>query len=383
MFACFRKKTEPNNLYLIIFSITQNSQWMDDHILKQLLVKVATDSQIGVIVTNSDGLTLWVNDYIQKITGYNMKAFKNKPPGAVLQGADTDLDHVAFIRQGLKSGKPFETEILNYAKDGRKFWVNLQISPVRNVRNEIEYFLGIQHEITELKEKNEQLENFNYLTTHDLVNQVGNLNNLINMLSSEGMSQKESKRLDFLKTTASRLKATIKDLRNILSYLGKRKELDLEEICLADLVEEVCESYSTHAKNEQIAIIHQIPQSLGIYSNRMYLSSVFHNLISNAIKYRDPRKKSELNIRTDQQELGLNIHFEDNGLGIDLKNNPNKVFGAFKTFHSNPEAIGIGLYLTKKQIESLKGTIAVKSQPKVGTTFTIYLPYLKQPHELI
>ncbi|MEM6831237.1 MAG: PAS domain-containing protein [Bacteroidota bacterium] len=347
---------------------------MDDHDLKQLLAKVATDSQIGVIITDGNGITLWVNTYIQKITGYGVEQFLGNPPGKVLQGPDTDPEQVAFISRGLKSGQPFETEILNYTSDGRKFWVNLQINPVRNITNTIVYFLGVQHEITELKEKNEQLENFNYLTTHDLVNQVGNLNNLINMLSTDGKSDKEAKRIEFLKITAERLKSTTKDLRNILSYLGTSKEPELEEISLSEIIEETFELLRKQSKEGKVALSHQVPASLHMLSNRVYLSSICHNLISNAIKYRDPEKKSNRRVKVKNETQGLTIFFEDNGLGINMENHSEKLFGAFKTFHSNPDAIGIGLYLTKKQIEALHGSITLISEPKVGTTFIVFFP---------
>jgi len=68
------------------------------------------------------------------------------------------------------------------------------------------------------------------------------------------------------------------------------------------------------------------------------------------------------------------LEFKDNGLGIDLNKFGSKIFGLRKTFHRNKDSNGVGLFITKAQVEAMKGTITVKSTPNVGSTFTIYLP---------
>jgi signal transduction histidine kinase len=69
--------------------------------------------------------------------------------------------------------------------------------------------------------------------------------------------------------------------------------------------------------------------------------------------------------------------FEDNGLGIDLEKNGKHLFAMFKTFHESEDSRGLGLYITKNQIESMGGNVEVESEPYVGTTFKVYLPKSK------
>lgn len=64
----------------------------------------------------------------------------------------------------------------------------------------------------------------------------------------------------------------------------------------------------------------------------------------------------------------------DNGLGIDLKKHGEKVFGLRKTFHRNKDSRGIGLFITRAQVEAMEGDISIESEPNVGTIFTIRLP---------
>ena len=348
---------------------------MNQKSLNQLLAKVATDSRLGVIITDNKGYTIWVNKFIRTMTGYTLEDFKGKPPGQILQGPETNPIHIDRIREGLKSGKSFETEILNYTKKGSKFWVNLQIDPVRNMRNEIEYFLSVQHDITDLMEKNEQLENFNYLTTHDLINQVGNLYNLISMLSQDGLSEDQKKKIEIISLTALKLKNTTRDLRKLLSFQGNTKELSFEEINLFDLINEVSQTLERDLEQRSVTCKIKVDKNLKIRSSRLILTSLCYNLMSNGIKYSDPKKVSFLHVEAQIKVDKVVIDFVDNGLGMDLKNKREKLFKAFKTFHNNADAIGIGLYLTKKQLDALGGSINVESTVKEGSTFSVTLPF--------
>ncbi|MGB2759264.1 MAG: ATP-binding protein, partial [Maribacter stanieri] len=108
-----------------------------------------------------------------------------------------------------------------------------------------------------------------------------------------------------------------------------------------------------------------------ILYNRIYMESIFLNLIGNAIKYRAEDRTPEILI-TSRVEYGKNIvTFKDNGLGINLERHGHKLFGLNKVFHRHPDAKGVGLFLTKTQIESLGGTITATSEVNVGTIFTI------------
>ena len=105
--------------------------------------------------------------------------------------------------------------------------------------------------------------------------------------------------------------------------------------------------------------------------NKIYMESIFLNLIGNAIKYRAEDRIPHIQIKTEIRNGKNIITFKDNGLGIDLDKHGHKLFGLNKVFHRHPDAKGVGLYLTKTQIESMGGTITATSEVNVGTTFTI------------
>ena len=104
--------------------------------------------------------------------------------------------------------------------------------------------------------------------------------------------------------------------------------------------------------------------------NPAYLESILLNFISNSIKYAHPDRTPIITLSFDKIKNEMKI--SDNGLGIDLKKYGSSLFGMYKTFHNNKDAKGIGLFITKNQIEAMGGKISIESEPNVGTTFTVY-----------
>ncbi len=116
-------------------------------------------------------------------------------------------------------------------------------------------------------------------------------------------------------------------------------------------------------------------QTIFFVPDLMY--SIMQNLLSNAIKYRSPKRTPKIRIWGKSQQEFFCINVEDNGIGIDLEANKNRLFGMFQRLHeerTDIEGRGIGLHLVKNIVESNGGKIEVKSEVDKGTTFSIYLP---------
>ena len=95
-------------------------------------------------------------------------------------------------------------------------------------------------------------------------------------------------------------------------------------------------------------------------------------MLTNAIKYKSPSRNPVINIKVEKMEGQIKLSIQDNGIGIDLVKNKDKIFGMYKTFHRNPDAVGLRLFMAKNHIESMGGRIEVESEIDKGTTFTIY-----------
>ncbi|GAC1392869.1 MAG: hypothetical protein NVSMB46_09740 [Candidatus Saccharimonadales bacterium] len=104
---------------------------------------------------------------------------------------------------------------------------------------------------------------------------------------------------------------------------------------------------------------------------QIYLDSIIMNLLSNAIKYRFDHRQSQVICKTYMRNNHVILEVSDNGVGIDLTKNGDKIFQINQTFHDHPDAKGLGLYLIKNHIESLGGNIQIESEVGAGTTFIV------------
>lgn len=115
------------------------------------LASVASHTTDAIVITNPHGLIEWVNPAYEKMTGYRLAEIHGKSPKRLLQGPETDQMHANAIRQGLHSQKPFTQQILNYSKQGRKYWLELQITPLFDEQGQLEYFIAVERDISERK----------------------------------------------------------------------------------------------------------------------------------------------------------------------------------------------------------------------------------------
>ena len=121
------------------------------------LLSIASTTTNGVVITGADGGTEWVNDAFTRYAGYSLEEMTGRKPGHVLQGADTDPDTVKRIRESLAVGDGFRETLLNYAKDGTPYWIDITCSPLRDDNGSTNGFIAIQTDLTELKRVESQL----------------------------------------------------------------------------------------------------------------------------------------------------------------------------------------------------------------------------------
>ena len=347
--------------------------------IEQILQEVPLVSHIGVIITDASGLTIWANDSICQLSGHSREEFIGRKPGELLQGPETSPKDARGISDLLEQRQPFEYEILNYDKFGKKVWIKLQVTPVFDSNGELTHFIGIQHDITNLKTQNEQLESFNHIVSHNLINQVNNINSLIRFLSLDNAYLKDKRDWGYLERSSEKLFDIVKSLKLLLTRTDRNVPLSVVPINLKELVDDVIGSFTSQIRNHAINVINEVSDRVVFGLNDIYMESIIQNLVSNAIKYRREEVKSYILISEELNKNTLIIKIEDNGLGMNLKEVGDHIFTAFQTFHGNDDAIGFGLFLVKKQVESMKGSITLETQEGKGTTFYLHFPITDQP----
>ncbi len=224
--------------------------------------------------------------------------------------------------------------------------------------------------LNELAIQNTQLNDFANITSHNLRSPAGNITALISTIDETSTIEEYKTVFDMLKKVAQNLQDSLNQLIEVL-HIKKNKIIEKEFLNFQDIYVKTVESLQGEILNSKAMITASFENAPKIEYSRIYLESIFHNLISNAIKYKDGTRIPDIKIYTETRNNSLFLYVKDNGLGIDLARHGDKIFGMHQVFHQHPSAKGIGLFMTKTQIESMNGKISVTSEVNVGTTFTV------------
>src|SRR5690606_24852587 len=166
---------------------------------------------------------------------------------------------------------------------------------------------------------------------------------------------------------------TMNDLNKLMDT-RLEDELPADEVGLAELIQREWENLQTEeiqAAGAKLMADLKVPY---VSLPKVYAESILHNFISNALKYRSSERNPQIEVKTWEESEDIYLAVADNGLGMDLNAVGDKLFGLYKTFHVHKQAKGMGMYLTKMQVEALGGKITVASEPDKGTMFTVSFP---------
>lgn len=219
--------------------------------------------------------------------------------------------------------------------------------------------------------QNKRLTDFTNIIAHNLTNYAFGFSGILSLLETTTSTIKKEELFLHLKTLSKNFTDTIQNLKQIADVQNKA-HLALEPINLYDYIIKTTIILSASIVASNCTIHNAVPPNTTIPCNTAYIESILTNLISNAIRYKHPSRSPiiKLSCKTENNYLILTI--ADNGLGINLSKYQNNLFKMYQTFHGNPDARGIGLYITKYQIEAMGGKIEVESEENFGTSFKIY-----------
>jgi signal transduction histidine kinase len=278
----------------------------------------------------------------------------------------------------------------NIKKDGTRFLTEFYSE--RCVYNNREARIALCFDITERKqiekekelltneliEKNNDLEEFAYVISHNLRSPVANILGLINVIN---LPQSSKEDIDFalrkLQVAGNTLDKIVRDMNEILSKRDDKTGQKIKStIDVETEIKDILGSIENMIVSSKATIHCEFHLAPTIITFHPYFHNITINLITNALKYHNPERKSIISIKTYPQDNFICLNIKDNGLGMDMDLAQNKIFKLYNRFHLHIEGKGIGLYLVRNQIHAMGGKIEVKSKLNEGSEFTVYFPHV-------
>ena len=232
--------------------------------------------------------------------------------------------------------------------------------------------------------QNADLQQFTYIVSHNLRAPLANALGFSDLLARvDRQSAVFDASLQNLRTSLQLLDAVLTDVNDILSVRDEQAGYRPELVPLAAVCQQALLGLQEALQAAGGQLHPEIPADLRVAGSRAYFHSIFHNLISNAIKYRADARPLRINIAATATPVGLTITVRDNGSGFDRQQAGDNVFQLYRRFHAGQAGRGIGLYLVRAHTEAMGGQVAVASSPDEGSEFTLYFrPYADEnlPH---
>ncbi|MDT7828683.1 PAS domain S-box protein [Pricia sp. S334] len=359
----------------------------------QMLLKNSEESFTGAFESSSIGMALvglkgqWmkVNQSLCNSLGYEEKKLMQMTFQQITHKEDLEKD--LHLLQELLDGKrdSYQIDKRYYHKSGKIVHVILSVTGVRKINGELSHFISqimdispriiAEKELTRLvevtSEQNESLLNFAHIVSHNLRSHSSNLSMLSGFLNTETDEGERTNLVEMLHDASESLSETVVHLNEVVQVKINVHD-KMKPVNLYRTIKGVKKNLGLLLQEENAKLHIEIDKNLVVNGISAYLDSIFLNLITNSIKYSSSDRPPVITIGSQKTNGKIIISFSDNGLGIDLKRHGDKLFGMYKTFHRNSEAKGIGLFITKNQIEAMNGKIEVESTVDVGTTFKLY-----------
>ena len=281
------------------------------------------------------------------------------------QGTDHDFEYRMIAKNG---AIVWLRDIVNIiAKNGKPVslrGIMIDITKTKEIETELNNSFDL------VSEQNKRLLNFSYIVSHNLRSHTSNISSLSGLIETADNEEERDEMIHLLKTASNSLNETLANLNevvNIQTNIG----LLTANLNLKEYIDNTLTVLDGKIKEKEVTIISTVGEDVFLNYNPAYLESILYNIISNAIRYSNPDRKPIISIKYYIKNKKKVIEIADNGIGIDLEKNGSKVFGMYKTFSNNPDSKGIGLFITKNQIDAMGGSITIDSTPGVGTTFKI------------
>lgn len=375
----YNDKGELLQYFAVIEDMTLEKEKEEQLVLLSLIAEKNINS---VIICDKEGRIEWVNSSFVEMSGYCKEEAKGQKPGHLLQGPGSDPNTSIYLSERIKNGKPFSCEIINYSKNGKKYWVKIQGQALFNKWGEISRYFAIEEDVTEKKElevqkeellaslekSNNDLEEYAQIVSHDLKSPLRSINSLIFWIKEDD-KHLSSQSIEYLSLIEGKVEKMDRLIHGILTYskINTTAPEKTELVNTPEVIKNIIDTIEI-PPNVTINFTDNLPV---INADTFRIHQLFQNLIGNAVNYIDKPLGS---VRVGCEECSTHYVFSiaDNGPGIAAEHHE-KIFKTFQSLGNSERSTGLGLSIVKKIVDYYKGRIWLESKVGEGTTFFVLL----------
>ncbi|MBD1401836.1 transporter substrate-binding domain-containing protein [Pelovirga terrestris] len=350
----------------------------------QLRLQAITDTaQDAILMMNPEGEVAFSNPAVRNIFGYEPEEILGCDLHSFFRFEDLREKNLAAItlteQEAMGNGSAAAFELTTRHKEGHEISVELSLGQVE--LKEGTHKVGVIRDISlrkaveaEVQQKNEELEQFVYLVSHDLKSPLITISSFLEMLQEDIAAnnlERVAKDLNFIRGGINKMDQLLSALLR-LSRTGQ-KETAPQRINFHSLIDSTLRALAGPIRDHAIDVVVE-PQDLSLFGDPLQLGQIWQNLIENAIKYRGDQPKPRIIVGVDLSTKEPEFFICDNGIGIAPKHSK-QIFGLFAQLHPESDGCGLGLALVKKIVERYQGTIRVESAGLgKGSCFYFTLP---------
>jgi PAS domain S-box-containing protein len=350
--------------YFVMARDTTRRMEREQEFRKLSLITQETDD--GIIVTDAQKRTTWINDGFTRMTGFTLDDMRGHRPVNILQGPEPDPSILVWIEEQYALKKPFSFEVLNYKKDGTPFWSLLSIQPLFDEQGNIIEYFSIRKDITSRKQLEQELISERNKTTaaviaaqekersavsqelHDNVNQVLTTVKLYQELCLSGIGNRD----ELTRKSMALLQDSINEIRSLSKRLSAPS---LGKIRLHESIRELTDAVTATGKLEVKLDTAAIESYEADSTTHITIYRILQEQLTNVLKHAGAQSVAISFELTDQRIL---LTVTDDGVGFD----------------STQRMGGSGITNIWSRAESLHGSALLRSAPGKGCTLIVELP---------
>ena len=375
---------------VMVKSLSRNERQLRDQAqeLKKLstVVESASDS---IVINDKFGRIQWVNKAFTDMTGYSFEEAVGQDPANILDGPETNRETIRQIHEHIERGEPLRTEIVNYAKDGRKFWIETYLVPTRDEKGELLFTAAIERDITATKRQEHELAEarnvaerateaksaFIATMSHEIRTPMNGIIGMSELLKESKLPAEARGHVKIVHESAQSLLAIINDILDLSSLEAGKLEISSHDFDLRKCIEGAVGLVRATALNKGLKIAVEMSDDLPYFvsGDDGRIRQIMLNLLGNAVKF---TSEGQITLRANSDKKDphrLHIEVEDTGIGLSDEQIPH-VFDRFAQADAGIArkfgGTGLGLSIVRHLVHQMDGGISVRSALGKGTCFS-------------